>query len=245
VADNPVQTSVRRLPKLKAGLDWIASLSMVALAGLLLTGQMKVGFSSESSRRGAAAAELAGLPSDPVALDGIRIGDRAAKAVVIVFSDFECPFCRQFATGTWPRLLTDYVRPGLVQVVFRNLPLESIHPRARELATAAVCADRQGAFEVVHDRLFLERPADSDWSSLANVSAINRATFSQCMESTGNAVVNRDIEFAKGLSVSATPTLMFGTLAPDDKARIVLRRDGAMSMDEIKSVLARALSVED
>jgi len=141
--------------------------------------------------------------------------------------------------------LADYVRPGLVQVVFRNLPLESVHPRARELAVGSVCADRQGAFEVVHDRLFLESPAYSDWSSLANVPGIDRPEFAQCMESSGNAAVSRDIEFAKSLSVSATPTLMFGTLTIDGKSRIVLRRDGAMSMDEIKSVLARALYMEN
>jgi protein-disulfide isomerase len=153
--------------------------------------------------------------------------------------------CRQFATGAWPRLLADYVRPGRVQVVFRNLPLESIHPRARELATAAVCADRQGTFEVVHDRLFLERPADPDWSVLANVPGLDFPQFAHCVESSGSAAVDRDVEFAKSLSVSATPTLMFGTLTTEGKSRILLRRDGAMSMDEIKSVLARALSVED
>lgn len=244
MADDPVKPSARRLPAIKAGLDWVASLSMVALAGLLLTGQLKIGLSSTSARP-SAAAEQPGLPLDPVDLDGIRIGDRATTAVVIVFSDFECPFCRQFAKGAWPRLVADYVRPGLVQVVFRNLPLESIHPRARELAAGAVCADRQGTFEVVHDRLFFESPADSDWSILANVPGIDRPLFAQCMKSSGNAAVARDIEFASNLSVSATPTLMFGTLVPGDKARIVLRRDGAMSMDEIKSVLARALSVED
>ena len=69
--------------------------------------------------------------------------------------------------------------------------------------------------------------------------------FAHCVESSGSAAVDRDVEFAKSLSVSATPTLMFGTLTTEGKSRILLRRDGAMSMDEIKSVLARALSVED
>lgn len=233
-----------QLGTVKAVVDWVASLSMVAVAVALLTGYVKIDFGSTSPRT-TVSAEPRGLPAEPVELRGIRLGDERAKAVLIVFSDFDCPFCRQFARAAWPRLMSEYVRSGRLQVAFVNLPLTAIHPRAEELAQAAVCAARQGAFEAAHDSLFLSDPATRDWTVVLDYPDLDRPTIERCMAADGRAAVDRDLEFAKDLAVSATPTLMFGSLMPDGKVRIVLRRDGAMSFDELSTVIARTLVVED
>lgn len=217
---------------------------MVALALGLLTGHVNI----TVGRNGAGAGRVPGpaLPAEPVDLDGIRIGQQDASAVVILFSDFECPFCRQFATDTWPTLLDKYVRSGRLQVVFRNLPLTAIHPKAADLAAIATCAADQGAFEAAHDRIFVHSTRKTDTirpSDLADL-GLDQAALDACALSTGPARVERDRDLAGTLGISGTPTLLFGRLTTDGKARVLLRRDGAVSLNEIEAILARSLSVD-
>src|SRR5919112_5636378 len=80
----------------------------------------------------------------------------SAKAPVTVYemSDFQCPYCRQFALETFPRLDQDYIRPGKVRWVFINFPLTSVHQHASAAAQLGLCAAQQGAFWRIHDLLF-------------------------------------------------------------------------------------------
>jgi protein-disulfide isomerase len=86
-------------------------------------------------------------PDDPVR------GPADAPVTVVVFSDFECPFCKRSAESL-ERLAIDY--PKEVRVVWKDLPLD-IHPNARAAAELARAARAQGgdpAFWAAHDRLF-------------------------------------------------------------------------------------------
>jgi protein-disulfide isomerase len=69
----------------------------------------------------------------------------------VEFSDFQCPFCAQ-AQATLKQILERY--PGKVKLVYRDLPLDAIHPQARRAAEAARCARDQGKFWEYHDLLF-------------------------------------------------------------------------------------------
>ena len=68
------------------------------------------------------------------------IGSSDAKVVMIDFSDYQCPFCANFVRDTKPRLDREYFSTGKVRYVFRDLPLEAIHPQAFKAAEAANCA---------------------------------------------------------------------------------------------------------
>ncbi len=70
------------------------------------------------------------------------MGDPAARVVVIEFSDFHCPFCRQHAREALPQIKKAYVETGQVLYVFRNFPLDT-HPRA-DVQTDAEEARRLG-----------------------------------------------------------------------------------------------------
>ena len=95
------------------------------------------------------------LPSDPISLDAsTTIGGREARAGMIIFSDFQCPYCASFARKSWPELKKAYVDTGLISVSFRHLPLEEIHSEAFKAAEIAECAARQDVFWETHDRLF-------------------------------------------------------------------------------------------
>ena len=77
----------------------------------------------------------------------------AANAVVSVveYGDFECPNCKQAAPAV--KMLLEHFK-GRVRVVFRNFPLEEVHPHALAAAEAAECAGAQTTFWPMHDLLF-------------------------------------------------------------------------------------------
>jgi protein-disulfide isomerase len=94
-------------------------------------------------------------------------GAPTARVAIIEFSDYECPFCARHALNTLPELAKEYIDTGKIRYVFRNLPLESIHPNAMRAAVAAECAGEQGKYWQLHDRMFANQRA-LDATSLVN-----------------------------------------------------------------------------
>src|SRR5947209_8581404 len=92
-------------------------------------------------------------------------GRSDAPVTVYEMSDFQCPYCREFALGTLPLLEREYVQAGKVRFVYINLPLSSVHRNAATAADVAVCAARQERFRPMHDLLFRHQ---SQWSALAS-----------------------------------------------------------------------------
>ncbi len=82
------------------------------------------------------------------------LGDANAKVTIVEFSDFQCPFCERFFSGTFPEIKSQYIDKGLVKLVYKEFPLISIHPYAQKLAEASLCAAKQGKFWEMHDKLF-------------------------------------------------------------------------------------------
>ncbi|MFO7634628.1 MAG: thioredoxin domain-containing protein, partial [Caldilinea sp.] len=91
-------------------------------------------------------------PGVNVAGDWYR-GDLDAKVVVIEFSDFQCPFCRQHVQQTQPALDEQFVDTGDVLWIFKHFPLQ-IHQQAPAAGVAAECAGDQGKFWEMHHLLF-------------------------------------------------------------------------------------------
>lgn len=100
------------------------------------------------------------VPAD----DRPALGPADALVTVVVFSDFQCPFCSRIA-GVMHQLVENH--PD-VRVVFRNLPLP-MHAHAREAAKAALAADRQGKFWAMHDAFFAAQERLENESSLAEI----------------------------------------------------------------------------
>jgi protein-disulfide isomerase len=67
---------------------------------------------------------------------------------VIVYGDYECPYCAAFEAR---------LRAQAIQVCFRHFPVRSSHPRAHAAACAAEAAGLQGAFWEMHDALFADQ----------------------------------------------------------------------------------------
>ena len=92
--------------------------------------------------------------------DDAVLGDANAPVTIIEFSDYQCPFCRKFWTESYPQIKSQYIDTGKVKIVFRDLPLTSLHPMAQASAEAAECVRELGgddAYYEYHDKMFSEQ----------------------------------------------------------------------------------------
>ena len=144
--------------------------------------------------------------------DAHVLGDRSAPVGVIVFSDFECPFCKTFAREVLPIINGPYIERGRVLLAFRHFPLTRIHRHAMAAAIATECAAEQGKFWEAHDLLFaldmkLTSPIIAEVVAGAGV---NRNELMKCMERQPTVRVTRDLEAGKSLPVAGTPYVLVG-----------------------------------
>src|SRR5207247_641793 len=108
---------------------------------------------------------LGGGVTQPDALAARTKGRADAPVTVYEMSDFQCPYCREFALGTMPVLEREYIEPGKVRFVYINLPLSSVHRNAASAAEVAMCGARQQRFWPMHDLLFRHQ---DQWAGLAS-----------------------------------------------------------------------------
>jgi protein-disulfide isomerase len=141
-----------------------------------------------------------------VSTDGASVrGPAEAPVTLVEFSDYHCPFCKQ-VLPTLAQLLARY--PGKVRLVFRDYPIDSLHPLARRAAEAARCAQDQGKFWEYHDLLFAEAPkaTPEDLSRFAQQVGLDLAKFESCLSGgVHRATVQRDIDEGSRLGVNGTP----------------------------------------
>lgn len=160
-----------------------------------------------------------GLPSGFTADGHPYLGALDAPVILEEWSDYGCPYCARHFTQTLPLLVDKYVRLGQVQLVFRDLPLESLHPTAPAVHAAARCAGHQGAaaFWALHDALF-ERQAkwtrESDptafLTGLLEELGLDVGMLRRCLDGgSEQQKVAASVEEATRLGFSGTPQFRF------------------------------------
>ena len=92
-------------------------------------------------------------------------GKSNAKVTIVEFSDFQCPFCKQYIDQTDSQIQDQYVKTGKAKFVYRHFPLTSIHPNAQKAAAASECANEQNQFWNYHDLLYKNQDT---WSPLTS-----------------------------------------------------------------------------
>ncbi len=154
------------------------------------------------------------LDDDPVK------GNPNAPVTVVEFSDFQCPFCLRFFQQTLPLIEKNYIDTGKIKFIYKDFPLDSIHPNARPAHIAAECADEQGKFWEYHDLLFQNQ---AKWQGLASSKlqkiltkyaanlGLQGASFESCMQSQEIAdEVHADFLQAAQYGATGTPTFFIG-----------------------------------
>jgi protein-disulfide isomerase len=153
-------------------------------------------------------------------LDKIRtdlqpsFGTPGAPVVIVIFSDYECPYCKEEAKALRSNLLATY--PKEVRLYFKDLPLSQIHPWALPAALAGRCIFKQnpGAFWDYHDWIY-EAQKDVTAENLkpkimefVKGKEIDPVQLERCMDSKATQPeIDKSVAEAKALGVAATPTV--------------------------------------
>ncbi len=138
-----------------------------------------------------------------LAEDRPALGPADALVTVVLFSDYQCPYCSRLA-ATVHELVANH--PD-VRVVFRNLPLE-MHPRARDAAKAALAAGRQGKYWEMHDAMFAAQKqlGTIDFSELAGSIGLDIGQFATDMaDAELDRLITEDEAVARTFRVRGTP----------------------------------------
>jgi len=141
-------------------------------------------------------------------------GTPGAPVVIVIFSDFECPYCKEEAKALRANLLATY--PKEVRLYFKDLPLSQIHPWALPAALAGRCIFKQnpGAFWDYHDWIY-EAQTDVTSDNLKSKilefvkgKEIDPLQLERCMDSKATQPeIDKSVAEAKALHVAATPTV--------------------------------------
>lgn len=187
----------------------------ILIAALLISGSIV--FYSLNTGGGAGTANIKGEKVDVSVDDDPMLGNPKAKVTLIEFSDFQCPFCRSFWSGALQQIKSEYIDTGKVRFVYRDFPL-SFHPAAQPAAEAAQCANDQGKFWDMHDKLFQEQEkkgtgtiqfSETDikrWAS--QISGLDMNKWNECFNSNKyQTEVEKDSSDGQAYGVSGTPTI--------------------------------------
>lgn len=175
------------------------------------------------------------LETPSVSKDDPQIGTEDAKVKVVLFSDFQCPYCKAFH-DTFRKAANDYKDKALF--VYKYLPLD-FHKQAMNAAIAADCANEQGKFWEMADKLYASQ---ADWQNTDGTAkfktyavslGLNAAKFGQCVDQNKpKDKIDADKTIASNFGISGTPAFFvndqfFG---------------GVVSYDELKKTLDEELA---
>jgi protein-disulfide isomerase len=100
------------------------------------------------------------LGSGPDIVKGNAFGNPAAPLLIEIFSDFQCPGCKQLHDQTVPQIMKDFVTPGKAYLIYRYFPLPG-HAYGRPSAEYVCAAAQLGKFRQASEALFAKQ---STWS---------------------------------------------------------------------------------
>jgi protein-disulfide isomerase len=177
-------------------------------------------------------------------------GDAAAKVEIINFDDLECPFCARMNNELATATLDHY--KGLVKIVYKDYPLQEIHPWAMHAAVDANCLAEQNSSAYWDDVDYVHthgqdisgadhKPAES-FTALDNIadtigkrSNLDTAKLDACIKKQDESVVTSSVKLGTTLGIEGTPQVF---VAGERLA------GGARPLQELWAAIDRALKAE-
>ena len=158
------------------------------------------------------------IPSERAQVIGRIEGDPPAPVRIIVFEDFQCPFCKLFTDERAPLVVEEFVETGIASIEFHHMAF--MGPESTSAAAASECANDQDRFWDYHDLLFLRQGRENAGVfSTGNLKDFARELqaefpnfdldeFDQCVDSGRNRTFVEEATTEAGtLGVRSTPTL--------------------------------------
>jgi protein-disulfide isomerase len=147
-----------------------------------------------------------------------------------------------------PQIDADYVKTGKLKYVTRDFPLESIHPQAFKAAEAAHCANEQGKYWEMHERLFQNQRqlGASDLAAHAQALGLDGGKFQSCLDSAKyTARIRKDLADGTRAGVRGTPTFFLAVQEGNDpRLRVVRVIRGAQPFAGFKEAIESALAAQ-
>ncbi len=176
-----------------------------------------------------------------IPVDGYMLGAADAPVIVEVFEDFQCPYCQRFTLQVEPQLIDTFVRPGLVALVFRDLPF--LGEESRWAAVAGRLAAQQDRFWPMHDYLFANQLGENVGGftpdrlmAMAQAAGLDMDQFIAGLQVPAARELYADIQAgamqsAGSLGVNATPTVVVNgvPLASPDFATVAAAIQAALT----------------
>ncbi len=156
----------------------------------------------EANKQAAAASKALPIPVDGAPSKG----PKDAKITIVIFSDFECPYCSQAHQQV--EALQKQFGAQNIRVAYRHLPL-SFHPNATPAAIASMAAHRQGKFWEYHDKLFAnqEKLKAADFVRYAKELKLDVEKFQKDLKDPAIATaVQEDLKLSTKINVPGTPS---------------------------------------
>jgi protein-disulfide isomerase len=215
-------------------------MSLAALNLLASPGNQK-----SSAKKPAPASSVASpAPQSPITVDGVgdidptkAFGNKNAAVVMEIYSDFQCPACKQLFLNTTQRVMDNYVNTGKIFMVHRDFPLP-MHAYSRVAAEYSRAAAHIGKTEVVEQALFQNQ---EKWEATGDVKGTVAAVLSPAEmkkvqvlvdSKTLEPLIDKDKQLGMTIPVNQTPTSIIHT--KDGQTYPVV---GFVSFDVLKTLL--------
>lgn len=160
-------------------------------------------------------AALTAAPSEKIAVaiaeNDPTLGQLNAPVTVVMFSDFECQYCREWQQTTLPVLQRDYLDQGKARLVFKDFPLSQLHPQAHLAAEAAHCAHQEGKFWE-YTQALTEVSAGlnaTDLRQYANKLDLDGAAFDRCLTTHEQAAtITQNVQAGIQAGITTVPAFV-------------------------------------
>jgi protein-disulfide isomerase len=168
-------------------------------------------------------------------------GSEDAIVTLVEFSDYECPYCIRHFQQTMPDLETHYISTGKIRYVFRDFPVDQLHPEAVRAHEAAHCAGEQNKFWDLHARLFSAAGTHTMplLEQRGSEAGLDLAAYRTCVASgRSTAAIRASSALAMELGANGTPAFFVGVR---DRATNQMKVTQAISGAQSFSVFARVI----
>ena len=181
--------------------------------------------------------ELAGAPQK---------GNADAQVALIEYSDYECPFCIRHFRETMPLIEKNYIATGKILYVFRDYPIDQLHPQAVKAHEAARCGAEQDKYWPMHTTLF-GAPAQHSVEGLEAIAAragLDMTRFRECIASgRTTAGIRKTADAAASFGAQGTPAFFMGVI---DKAtntvKVTRELSGAQPCTQLPQALEAVIA---
>ncbi len=156
------------------------------------------------------------------------VGTNTAPIHLVAFIDFECPYCQK-SYPVLKEIMEQY--DGVVQVIFKHFPLQTLHPDSVKAAIASTCAQEQGKFWEYFDILFEQKKFDANsLMTFAETLELNTESFLLCVNAEKyKQNIAQDLQDGLTIGIRGTPTFILedqkieGTLPKNTWDQLILK----------------------